>query len=94
MSETRRNQNEPETKDIVLKTLRWVRICRAEGYIKDYHMHGIPTDSDASHSSLLERLLNDEEPFEEPPPLSHSYPDVGKAGEQNKPRDRRLGIHY
>ena len=92
----RKNPNEPGVREVVNATLRWARICRREGYIKDYHdaqSQGLPTYADASHSSLLERLLNGEEPFAEPPPRKWSYPDVRAAEEAGMPRDPRLEKH-
>lgn len=90
MTGKRINPNDPGVREIVYATLRWVRICKAEGYIQSYHRHGVPTYADASHSSLLERLLNGEEPYEKPPPKAYGYPDVRAAEEAGMPRDPNM----
>lgn len=54
-------------------TLRWIRICRREGYCVDKD-DGLPTDADLWHSSLLGRLIDGKEPLSAPPPLLNSYP--------------------
>jgi len=62
---------EPEVRRAVLAVLRWQRL-RSPHLAS--HQPAIPTDADADHSALLERLLGGQEPFAAPPPTSHSYP--------------------
>jgi hypothetical protein len=62
---------DPETRRVVLTVLRWQRL--RETHLPD-HLPRVPTDADADHSALLERLLSGSEPFANPPPTAYSYP--------------------
>lgn len=60
-----------ETVRIVRAVLRWQRL-RAPHLLP--HLSRIPSDADADHSALLQRLLAGHEPFPTPPPTAYSYP--------------------
>lgn len=82
-----------EQRRVAYAVLRWIRIARHENpeiFKTPTHRHDVPTYADADHSSLLARLVAGEEPFAQPPPLSHAYPDTREAEELGMKRDPSL----
>lgn len=55
--------------EIIARFYRWLYIRRVNGRRDPFNMR-----CEMEHSSLLRRLLEGKEPFDEPPPRSYSYP--------------------
>jgi len=60
------------TNEAIQAFLRWLEIREAWGAPFPKYLGQLRADAD--HSALLQRLLEGKDPFPEPPPRSHSYP--------------------